>query len=396
VPPEQEYRQLPASPVLRAKAALGRALDVVCWALRVHTKVRFHHWHTHDVTNKGDIAIREAVKQQLAAIFAPRQVTFTTLGWSELDSETAKRIGSTHDLFVIAGSGYVSAPDDGELAPRYEADRKALAEMACKKISYGIGWNKLLPGSDGQEMLPLTQRSRDTLKGIFGQLESVSVRDEATRELVESVTGVAPFLTGDPALFYRGASPQTPARSGKLPTPTKKLNVGLNIALHGNASAARVGSQLDTVCEFLRAFAQQHDLVYHYMQHSHTERAIPLLLRTRGISVKTVDISPEHLPAYYGTLDLHLCQMLHSAILCLDAGVPTLTFAYDVKSLGFFEVMQMPQYCLRSDPFDPAQAIVTANEMLENAAAVRTHIARRKAEIWQSGDAFRAQIKGLF
>lgn len=368
----------------------------MCWVLHIHTKVRFHHWHTHDVTNKGDIAIREAVKQQLAAIFAPSQVTFTTLGWDGLDSETATRVGNTHDLFVIAGSGYVSAPDDGELAPRYEADRKALADMACKKISYGIGWNKLLPGSDGLEMLPLTQRSRDTLAGIFGSLESVSVRDEATHELVESVTGAAPFLIGDPALFYRGAaSPQSPVPSGKLPTSTKKLNVGLNIALHGNASAARVGSQLDAVCEFLRAFAAQHDLVYHYMQHSHTERIIPLLLRSRGVRVKTVDISPEHLPAYYGTLDLHLCQMLHSAILCLGAGVPTLTFAYDVKSLGFFEVMQMPQYCLPSDPFDPAKAIVTANEMLENAAALRTHIARRKTEIWQSGEVFRAQIKAL-
>lgn len=389
VPPEAEYRRLPMSASLRAKAAMGRGLDVVSWLLRANTHVRFHHWHTHEVTNKGDIAIREAVKQQLAALFAPRAVTFTTLGWGMLDAENAARIGSTHDLFVIAGSGYVSAPDDGELHPRYEADRQALAHMACRKISYGIGWNKLLTGTGMEEMRPLTQRSRQTLAGIFAGLDFVSVRDETTHALVKDVTGRPPHLTGDPALFYRGAgSPAKKARSGKL-------RVGLNIALHGNASAARVGGQLDAICVFLRAFAGQHDVVYHYVQHSHTERILPLMLRSRGVPVKRVDILPEQLPAFYATLDLHLCQMLHSAILCLDAGVPTVHFAYDVKSFGFFDLMQMPQYCLPSDPFDPQRALATARDLLADADAVRAHIARRKAEIWAAGETFRNEIKAL-
>lgn len=373
----------------RIKAFVGRSLDVLGWFALRSTRIRFHHWNTLEVTNKGDIAIRESVKEQLVDVFAPRPVAFTEIGWGMLDPAAAGKIGREHDLFVIAGSGYIFSHDGGELHPRSALDRAFLQNIMCPRVAYGIGWNKLLSSGNLREERPLTQDSHKILKGILGRLDLVSVRDGATHDLVEELTSNSPAIPGDPALFYHGVG-FSPAKSRD-----GKLRVGLNFAMHGHTSSKRISLQHAQFCEFLRAFARRHDVTYHYVQHTHTERALPLMLRSRGIQVETIDLPPDQLPAFYASLDLHVCQMLHSAILAVGAAVPTLHFAYDVKSIGFFELMQMPEHCFPSLAFNQQQALSALEALHANAAEISAHIKRRKDELRAVRDAFCNEIKAL-
>jgi hypothetical protein len=386
---DAEYRLIPTPAVKRMKRAIGRGLDLANWFLRGSARVRLHHWNTRDITNKGDIAIRESIKEQLRAAFTPRDVVFSELAWGTLDPLQADAISREHELFVIAGSGYIFSHETGALAPRSAQDHVFIEALTCPKIAYGIGWNKLMSTADLHEDRPLTQGSRDTLKGILDGLDLVSVRDRATQELVRDITGRDPTLTGDPALFYRGAGP-APKRF-----KDGKLHVGLNFALHSKELIERIERQHEPFCEFLREFARRHDVMYHYVEHVETERVLPLLLRAQGIRAERVDIPPSHLPNFYATLDLHICQMLHSAILAVDAGVPTLHFAYDVKSVGFFDLMQMPEYCFPGWPFDPQQGLAVLEALHANATKVKEHIARRKGEIAVVRDAFLNEIRAV-
>lgn len=388
VSPEMEYRPISMSPFERAKRFVGRQLDIASWFLKGPIGVRFHHWNTHNVTNKGDIAIREAVREQLQLAFAPRPVVFTQIPWGKLDVAHAAEISAGHDLFAIAGSGYIFSHPDGSIDPRAHDDSLFIEALTCPKIAYGVGWNKLLQSDDFGEARPLTEQTRQVLRSLFGTLDLISVRDRPTQQLLEELLDRKIVLCGDPALFYRGAGKARQYGDGKL-------HVGLNLALHGKESVERISRQHAVFCEFLRDFAQRHDVVYHYIQHSHTERGIPLLLRAGGISVQREDVRPSELPSLYGSLDLHVCQMLHSAILAVDANVPTLHFAYDVKSSGFFDVMQMPQYCHPDWPFDPRQRLADLESVHTDAAKISDHIVRRKKEIWTTVEGFLAEIEAV-
>jgi polysaccharide pyruvyl transferase WcaK-like protein len=96
--------------------------------------------------------------------------------------------------------------------------------------------------------------------------------------------------------------------------------------------------------------------------------------------------------AEYATLDLHVCQMLHSSILCLAAGVPAIALAYDVKNAGLFEMMGLPELCLDADTADLGAAIA---DVLRRGPALRRQIAERTAALRAETDAYLAALAAL-
>lgn len=385
VSPRTENRPKPLSAFARLKRFVGRSLDVLGWFLFGRGSVRFHHWSTRDITNKGDIAIRETIKENLKSLFAPRPVTFTELHWDELIPAKAADIDRDHDLFVIGGSGYIASDEEGNISRRADQDLASIVQIKCPKIAFGIGWNKLLASGDFNEPRPLSQKARGILKDTLRHLDLISVRDSATQALVSELIGRQPQLTGDPALFYSG--------SQRRQFTDGKLHVGVNFALHGPERVEFIAQQNKIFCDVLAKFAKRHDVVYHYMQHAHPERAIPLMLRARGISVVREDLPIDQMAALYGVLDMHVCQMLHSAILAVGAGTPTLHYGYDIKSMGFFDLMQMPELCYPDWPLDPDQMFAELESLLLNSQAIRAHIAQRKKEIKKAADTFLEDVK---
>jgi len=356
------------------KSFFGRTLDIVRWFALRSTKASFHHWNTIQVTNKGDIAIRESIKEQIAAYFAPQSVQFSEVGWGFL-AGSLKEINDS-DLFIIAGSGYIFSNEHGEIHSRISEDARLFAKISCPIVAYGIGWNKLLESDNINERRSLSEGARRLLTNLFVKVEPIGVRDRSTQSLLAELTGKDVALIADPALFYRGSDAFSVPK-----TNDGFLRVGLNLAFHGKESAERIERQHLSICEFLKEFSRRHAVVYHYVQHTYTERAMPWLLLAHGIAVEHHDPIPEHLPGLYRSFDLHICQMLHSAILAIDAGVPTMNFAYDAKSSGFFELLQLSEFCLPEWPFRKDLALAAAQSLIERNAEIRLAIRDRKEEL---------------
>ena len=359
------------------KSFIGRTLDVARWFAFRSTRVSFHHWNTRQVTNKGDIAIRESIKEQIATHFAPQAVEFKEIGWGFLEPNSLRRIGESCDLFVIAGSGYIFSDEQGNIHSRVAEDARHFANLSCPIVAYGIGWNKLLETENVSEQRTLSVAAKHTLHDLFLNVKLIGARDRATQSLLAELTGKEVALIADPALFYQGS------RHSSAGKADGRLRVGLNLAFHGKESAERIQRQHLAICDFLKELARRHAVVYHYVQHSYTERAMPLLLRAHGIRVEHHDPAPEDLPSLYRRFDIHICQMLHSAILAIDAGVPTMNFAYDAKSAGFFELLRLSKFCLPGWPFNKEFALVTAEGLIEHNPEIRLNIRNRKDQLYR-------------
>src|ERR1044072_6542646 len=108
---EAETRKKFAPWPRRLKSLTKHSLDRVVTKLshRLHLDV-YHYETAHGLSghsNRGDIAIRIAIKQQLAKAFAPRPVNFREVILGDPTYETAKEINRSCDIFVIGGGGYI-------------------------------------------------------------------------------------------------------------------------------------------------------------------------------------------------------------------------------------------------------------------------------------------------
>jgi polysaccharide pyruvyl transferase WcaK-like protein len=273
----------------------------------------------------------------------------------------------------------------------------ALRQLRCSKIAYGMGINQLARTDETQlniDALPAT--TLQLIDHFVEQLDLVSVRDESIRIIVDRKLRDRVYITGDPALFYRAEDRrEAPAKplNGRPATPS--FDVSVNFALHGPASAANLSTGFAAYAKFLRELASQYHIRYHYVQHSDTERIIPLMLSLCGIRVRRHDVPAERLCSTYRQFDLNICQMLHSSILSLNVGVPTLTIAYDVKSYSFFELMGLPEYCVARSPFEPLRALAAARKALEEGEAYRRSLALRKQQLHQILEKFLEQVATL-
>lgn len=91
------------------------------------------------------------------------------------------------------------------------------------------------------------------------------------------------------------------------------------------------------------------------------------------------------LASLYRTLDLHLCEMLHSSIFAVAAGVPTLNVSYDVKNRAFYEMLGIDRFCIDAEHlsetslWQAAQALIAAREdFAATAAASATRLAHTR------------------
>lgn len=366
------------------KRLAARGLDIASWFLAKGSGVHYHHWESVLGDNKGDIAIREAIKSQLRAAFKSCHVQFQELQWGQLNEDMADRLNQSCDLFVIAGSGYVRFAKDGELPSAMVQDLKAFKKIKCPKIAYGIGWNSPLDKIEGDKPTH-SARAMEQLAQSMQAIDLVSVRDRATQTLLSSLGDCDPILLGDPAIFYADLFPP---RNPRPPAPDRKLQIGLNMALHTSAVVDLLARQFDNYCSFLRALSDEYKVTFHYVPHVQTGGVIPLMLASRGIFVRSHDLPPDELIYFYRTLDLHICQLMHSSILAVSALVPTINFGYDIKNRGFFELMGLDEFYFSALDFDQEAALAAARKLIAERNTVSQRIADRKMELRQEFDSF--------
>ena len=218
-----------------------------------------------------------------------------------------------------------------------------------------------------------------------------SSRADTARKLLDQIQPGKTVCLVDPALFL---APKVPA--GFVPRPDDgALHVGLNIAFHGPNVSRTMPDRVRVVAAAARALAQRRACRFFYFVHYDSEILIPWLLRREGVPVTVVDAEPAEMLAWYGQLDLHICQMLHSSILSLNAGTPAINLSYDVKNAAFFKLMGLDGYCLPGSDTDAARLTATIDIALSRRDALARQIAARKVELGRKMDQFLADAVRL-
>lgn len=73
--------------------------------------------------------------------------------------------------------------------------------------------------------------------------------------------------------------------------------------------------------------------------------------------------------------------MLHSSILSIASGTPTINIAYDEKNFAFFELMNIPQYCISAHSFDVGLALSVTLQALERSSGIAEMVKQRIEEL---------------
>ncbi|WP_291299252.1 polysaccharide pyruvyl transferase family protein [Elioraea sp.] len=388
VPAASEHVPFARSPKGRVRSAVMQLADRARWRLLRDWCVTFDSWCRFEHSNKGDAAIRAAIREQVGSVVSnPR---FIEVEWGRLDASHVARLNASQGLFVLAGSGYLHFGRDDSIAPRVVADLALMEQITCPRIAYGIGVNQFRGDGTLRPFDPagMPEQTRETLPRLAGMLDIVSVRDRTTEALLASLAPGRVHLTGDPALFL---APRLRQASLADAPPL----VGLNFALHGPESARSFPQRMRWIVPFVRGLRDTWGCRFRYMIHSDVERVFPLILRGEGIEVEVVDGDVDALTEGYAGIDLHICQMLHSSILSLGAGVPTLNIGYDAKNLEFFSLMGVPEYCVAPRDAAVEHLLSLANQLRKAAGAFAETVAVRKAKLAASKDACLDAIRAV-
>lgn len=383
---EAETRKEFASWPRRLKSLTKDSLDRVVTKLSHRLHLDVYHYETarglNDNSNRGDIAIRLAIKQQLTKAFAPRPVNFREVRWGELTDDTAEEINHACDIFVIGGGGYIFVKADGAVGHMLE-NVEELDKIRCPVIAYGIGLNRLMHEKvcdlDG-----LPENSRQKIRYLAKKCALISVRDSETAKLFELNTGKLVALTGDPVLSYVAENRALPARASARPV------IGINLAAHGWRALSMLKPLLPTIIAFFKERARDAELVY--LQHHDLERPVIDFLQAEGLKFELVYGTPDDLMNGYAKTDFVVCQMLHACVFAAAAGKPFLNIAYDEKNLAFGKLLGVPECCL---PHQGAQPVLLEQKftfLFQNRAALREKLALRKMVLQLVQTRFAAEL----
>jgi polysaccharide pyruvyl transferase WcaK-like protein len=375
----REYRPVARSPLGSVKASLLRSRDRLRWTLLRSGAFSYHAWCNTEYTNRGDIAIREAIRQLLERKLGCA-AQFVELDWGCLDADAVARINTEADLFVICGGGYVSADAATGVLSAVMKDVDALAAIRCPVVAFGIGYNSILECSrDEIAKVPPVDTVRK-LKGLATACDFIACRDHRLGQILAEYAKAPISVIGDPALFLDPAACKPLAvakdRAGAI-------NIGLNLALHGPISAGIFRTHFEVYSDFLKRVQRSQPVHFWYFVHCDTERIAIDLLRKRGVKLDVVDLLPHEMIAAYSQMDFVICQMLHASILSANAGVPSINIGYDVKNASFYELMGLPELCIPHDEISIERLWSLWHEAFARRFAIANHLALRKTGLMQ-------------
>jgi polysaccharide pyruvyl transferase WcaK-like protein len=387
IPSDRACAPLRRGPVASFRNMLRRVLDLAAWRLLGLWRAHYSTFKDALNTNRGDIAIRMAVRKHVAAAFAGRAVTFTEVAWGELD----KALSLEPDLVVLAGGGFLFADRQGCLPARFKADVDVLSRLSCPVAAASIGLNKLIEAGEAGTFRFHPESAADLIPFLH-RLTKGAVRDEQTQQAL-ALPGFAKLpVIVDPVFLLASerlvAKPRAAAANGAL-------SIGINLAFHGGQTSALSHRVLPIVTRVLNRLRRETGCRFFYFLHSDGERGIARALRLCGLPIELVDTDVGNMLETYRGMDFHIGQMLHSAIFAMSVGTPTLALAYDIKAPSFFELFGLSQWCLDATTLDEAQMWSAVRAMMESRHEVATSIIRHRMTLAKQSRDFYAEIAAL-
>jgi hypothetical protein len=377
------------TPLQWARNRARRAVDWFRWRVQGRWEFHFSTYEECHNSNRGDIAIRIASRALLERTFQGR-IQIVEAGWHDFHGPFLDWVRANVRLVVIAGGGYLFLDDNYDLPERVQTHFALLQTVPCPVVGFSLGVNRLLV-YDGNAGCRVAASSRTLAERLIARLAEVSVRDAGAARTLQGLDDGRTIVLPDPALFL------DPAPVIGLPTRTADdgLWLGVNLFFHGKEVSRLLGRQFPVVIKVLRDLARTRRCRFFYFVHYDSERLIPRLFAQHGLPMTVVDRPPAEMVSWYGLLDAHLSGMLHSSILACAADTPVLNLAYDVKSFGFYELMELGPWVMPAVGLEADQLSDRLQALIDHRADLRVAIARRKRELWTPVQAFLDRIPPL-
>ncbi|MGE3476325.1 MAG: polysaccharide pyruvyl transferase family protein [Rhodospirillaceae bacterium] len=387
IPQDRAYRPIPRSPLLFVRNRLRRWAELLSWRFLGRWRAHYSTFKDRDNTNRGDIAIRMGVKRQLERAFENHEITITDLPWGSL--AMALKVTPAPDLVVIAGGGFLFADRDGRLPQRFKDDVKVLEKLSCPVAVCAVGLNRLIEDSD-QKIFRFHPESRADVRRFLSRATLASVRDETTRRALGSVDRRSLPVIVDPGFLV--AEPPATVRT---PDPRRPLEVGINMAFHGAHTSRTSRWMLPLMLRIVKRLRDEAGCRFTYFVHSDGEAGLASALKLAGVPLDIVHADVDDMMAAYRRMDIHIGQMLHSAILAMSVGTPALSLAYDVKSAGFYNLLGLDELCLDAVAASEDEIMSSAKALIECRHAVARTLRARRAALEAESKDFYAQVAAL-
>ncbi len=387
IPEDRAYRPIRRSPLLFLRNRLRRWGELFSWRLFGQWRTHYSTFKDRENTNRGDIAIRMGVKRQIERAFDNAEITITQLAWGDLS--TALKATPAPDLVVIGGGGFLFADREGRLPERFKEDVKIIEQLSCPVVACAIGLNWLIEDCD-QKVFRFHPESRRDIERFLARVMMISVRDETTQRALASVDRRPTPIVIDPG-FLVAAHPQ-PARPRD---PSRPLEVGINLAFHGAHTSHTSQWMLPLMLRVCKRLQKDVGCRFTYFVHSDGEVGLAQALLIAGLSLEIVNADVDDMLAAYKRMDIHIGQMLHSAILAMSVGTPALSLAYDVKSAGFYAFLGLDELCLDAASVSEEEIVTTTKALIECRQAVAATLRARRAELEGEADVFFREVASL-
>ena len=374
IPSIKENRLVAISALARAKIALHRLLDWSAWLVLGKFQFKGYNYARREYSNRGDIAIKLAIKELLRAQFADADVTFTESEWGNLSDLTVREINAQAALFVVAGGGYWVFDRAKRMSPSFLADLPYFEQITCPVTVLGSGVNFNMPKSDSVIDVDIEPELRSALLRFDRRVDLLAVRCRSTFEFFNAIGMQKARLVCDPAVF-KAITPDL------VPTQHDVLAIGINLAFHGKFVERLFEQNIALYIAFLKTIAQQFKSEFYYFIHSDEEFLVAQILKAAGIKLTVVDVPANDLAGAYCQVDVLLCQMMHSNILSFCAGVPALNIAYDSKNIGFNDLIGMQEFCISAYAVTQENLIEKMTKLIQQRVALKAQLAARKVQL---------------
>lgn len=386
IPEDRAYRPIRRTAVAFLRNRLRRWLDLATWRLSGRWRAHYSSFKDRADTNRGDIAIRMGVKRQLEKAFEDDSIIITDLPWGELGA--AVKMSPAPDLVVIAGGGFLFADKDGRLPARFSDDVRALEQLSCPVAACSIGLNWLIEGEARD--FAFHPDSLPDIHKFLSRVTLASVRDENTQRALAAVDRRPPAVIVDPGFLV--ADPPT---SRRTPDPSRPLEIGLNVAFHGTPTSVTSHWMMPRMLRVCKRLQDDIGCRFTYFVHSDAEGGIAAALQLGGLRLNVIHAGVDEMLTAYRRMDIHVGQMLHSAILAMSVGTPALSLAYDVKSAAFYNVLGLNELCLDAAQVNEDEILAAIKGLIGTRHAVAAALLARRAELEAESREFYAAVAAL-
>jgi polysaccharide pyruvyl transferase WcaK-like protein len=371
-PVANAYRTIDRSIYSRAKSKLVRNYEILRAASTGEINYTDYHHTGRGNTNRGDVAIGQAVEQQIRSTFG-QNAKIDVVGWGDVTERNVDDYSKAYDLVVIGGGGYIFLDPNGQLNARAR-DIDLLECFRSRICAYGIGLNRLMNESQYYDFRALPAYTKNWLRRFSSLAFLITVRDNSTAELFSEGIGREVPVTGDPALAIANLSSYSDiANKGVM-----QNHVGINVAAHGRRALACSKQVLPVLEKVYRSLVRKAGTELHYFVHDDAEYSIIRHLRLRRHKFIVIDTSPSEMVDKYAETTLVINQMLHSSILAFRAGTPAINLAYDLKTVAFYQLFGLEKYCLPWSEVTEKRLNATINVLREEITEVKYTIAAKR------------------